>query len=337
LAQATGYLYFFGDSETAYVTNVQTTATPTTTYQYTVIDQQIGTPWRDSVVPYGRSVLFANSNGIYALYGSSANKISDPLDGVWNDTAADFTTVVPSSSVQTIFGIKVFQIAVSTVDPTTQTTRTLIAMFDGKKWFMGSQQPAPVLIAPQETDSHLNSYGCDGTSIFNMFDTASSSLPKVMVSKLWGGEYGYLSRKQAIRFYTEVEALNNTSVDITASLDTDALGVSLVTQFIVFVNNSGGGLQFQNNGSGNLFWTVQPTGNISVSFGQNLTFVNAAGGILQFVNNFNQDLFFQTSASVSYNDLNGSGLLLGFTLQTTSPDFVLMSSAIGYIVKTLLY
>lgn len=334
IKQANGYLYVFGDSQSAYITNVQTTATPTTTYQYTVIDPQIGTPWRDTIIPYGRSILFANTNGIFALYGSSANKISDPLDGIWNDDAADFAAVVPSCAVQTIFGIKVFLITVSTIDPTTQQRRTLMAMFDGKKWFMGSQVPAPILVAPQEIDSHLEAFGCDGRAIYDIFSVASESLPKLIVSKLWGGKYGYLSRKQALRFYSEVQALNNTSVDIAITLDTEALAIPLVTQFITFINNSGGGLQFQNNGFGNLSWTVQPTAQIQLDFGQTLTFVNNVGGILQFQNNSGDDLIFQTAASVSVNNLDGSGLLLGFTLATTSPDFILMSAGIGYIPKS---
>lgn len=295
LKAANGYLYMFGDSSCAYVTNVQTDTTPTTTYQYTVIDPQIGTPWRDSISPYGRSILFANPNGIYALYGSAATKISDPLDGIWNATVADFTTIVPSAGVSTIFGIKVFAITVRTMDPTTSTQRDFLALFDGKRWFIASQIPAPLFIAPQEIDSQLETMGCDGTRIYQLFDVPSTTLPKQILSKLWGGDFGFVAQKQALMFYAEVQNINGTSITLNLTLDTDA-------------------------GS-------QPG---TVSFSQALTFVNNGGGVLQFQNNALAYLFFQTSTTISHNKLEGYGLLLGFTLSTTSQDFVLMRAGIGY-------
>lgn len=299
---ANGYLYYFGDSECAYVTNVQTSTTPTTTYQYTVIDPQIGTPWRDTVIPFGRSILFANSNGVYALYGSSANKISDMLDGIWNDTVADFTTVVPTAGVATMFGIKVFCIAFRTTDPTTNTKRTIMACFDGKKWFPASQVPAPTLLAPQETNSELVTYGSDGTTIFKLFDSPDPTLSKVMVSKLWGGQFGFIMYKMALRFYTEVQPINNTSLNLDVTLDTDS-------------GSSAG----------------------TVSFAQDITFVNDLAGVLQFQNNSFQDLFFQSGATISRNNIDGQGLLLGFTLTSTSPDYVIERIAIGYKNETALY
>jgi hypothetical protein len=299
---ANGYLYIFGDSECAYITNVQTSATPTTTYQYTVIDPQIGTPWRDSVLAYGRSILFANTNGIYALYGSTANKISDDLDGIWNDTVADFVTVVPSAGASTIFGIKTFCISVRTIPIGETALRNIICMFDGKKWFTGSQVPAPILLAPQETNSHLACFGCDGTHIYETFAVSSATLNKKIISKLWGGQYGFIARKQALRFYTEVQAIGDTTVSLDATLDTDA-GSTTTT----------------------------------VTFAQNITFLNSSGDVLQFQNSSAQNLMFQSEATISADDLQGSGLLLGFTIATTSADFVFLRGAIGYIVKTGLY
>lgn len=302
IIQVNGYLYLLGDSSCAYITNVQTSTTPTTTYQYTVIDAQIGTPWRDSAIPNGRSLLFANVNGVYALYGSSANKISDDLDGVWDATKADFVTVVPSSALVTLFGIKVFMITIRTVDPTTNTTRTLLAMYDGKKWFMGSQVPAPILLAPQVIDSQLTAYGCDGTRILPLYTTASSTLVKKMGSKLWGGAYGFVMEKQVLRLYCELQPLNGQSVELMATIDTDA-------------------------GS-------QPS---PIGVSQTLTFINNAGDVLQFQNNSFQDLFFQSEASITINDANDSGLLLGFTITTTSPDHVIERVALGYQPLTALY
>lgn len=302
IMSANGYLYVFGDSECAYITNVQTSTVPTTTYQYTVVDPQIGTPWRDSVLPFGRSLLFANTNGVYALYGSTANKISDPLDGIWNDTVADFTTVIPSSGAATIFGIKTFIISVRTIPNGETALRNITCMFDGKKWFAGSQVPAPTLLSPQETNSHLACFGSDGTHIYELFAVASDTLEKKIISKLWGGQYGFVARKQALRFYSEVQAIGDSAVALTMTLDSDAGSTAGV-----------------------------------VTFSQDIFFTNTTGGIIQFQNSINQDIDFQSLASISVDNLNGSGLLLGFTLTSTDKDFVLLRGGIGYVNKTALY
>lgn len=341
LKAANGYLYMFGDSECAYVTNVQTTSTPTTTYQYTVIDPQIGTPWRDSIIPYGRSILFANTNGIYALYGSSANKISDALDGIWNDTVADFSTVPPSAGVATIYGIKTFCISVRTTSLYTGDVETLVAMFDGKKWFMGSQVPAPILLAPQEVNSELTCYGSDGVSIFELFAVPNATLPKVLVSKLWGGDYGFIARKQAMRFYLEVQPIGDSDASVTMILNNENASQPATLAFtdLTFLNDSGEDLIFINNSSLELTFQSQtlvpPPG--SVTFQQSLIFVNASGDVLQFVNNSGDDLFFQSTTSIAYNNVDGSGLLLGFTMTTQSKDLVVLRGALGYFNKTLLF
>lgn len=303
IRQVNGYLYVFGDSSVAYITNVQTSTTAVTTYQFTVIEPQIGTAWRDSVAAFGRSILFANVNGVYAIYGSSANKISDMLDGIWDSTKADFAAVEPSAAVATLYGIRVFMVTLRTIDPTTRETRTLLCLYDGKKWTIGSQDPAPVLVAPQILDSELTAYGSDGTDVRSLFTVPSSTLEKRLVSKLWGGEYGFVMQKQVLRFYTQVEALNDAAANLQAVIDTD-------------------------NGRQ---WPVTEEST------QTLTFVNSLGETLQFQNSAFADLYFQSKAAIQMVNAEGSGLLLGFTLTSTSPDYVLERAAIGYKNLTALY
>lgn len=302
IKQANGYLYVTGDSSTAYITNVQQSGM-TTTYQYTVIDPQIGTPWRDSTIPFGRSVLFANTSGIYAVYGSSVNKISDALDGLWNTQMADFSTVVPSTGVATVFGIKVFCIAVRTTDPTTNAKANFIAMFDGQKWWMASQSVAPIEIAAQEVSSNLQTWGTDGTTIYQCFAAASASLTKVVQSKLWEGEggFGWITRKQTQRFYTETSPITG-AVAMTCQIDTD-------------------------NGS------VSQT----IDASQAVTWLNNSSEVVQWQNGSGQDVDWTTNATISYNNSNAYGLLLGFTLTSTTEDFVLERAGLGYIPFTPLY
>ena len=73
LKQANGFLYRFGDSSINVISNVQTTTSAVTSFNDSNVDPQIGTAWRDTVVAFGRALVFANPTGIYALYGGAVD------------------------------------------------------------------------------------------------------------------------------------------------------------------------------------------------------------------------------------------------------------------------
>ena len=80
IQQSNGYLYFFGDDSVSVVSNVNTTGSPaTTTFNYQNVDPQTGIPWRDSLLPFGRTLLFGNNTGVYGIYGGAATKVSAKL------------------------------------------------------------------------------------------------------------------------------------------------------------------------------------------------------------------------------------------------------------------
>lgn len=304
LKEANGYLYIYGDSSNYYITNIQTTGTtqPTTTYQYTPLDEQIGTPWRDSIQPFGRSVLFANVNGVYATFGSSSTKISDALDGLF--ATGDFTTVTPSAGAVTMFGVKVACLNFRAKNPFTGTTYNMIGLFDGKRWWTATQETAPIFICQQELNSTLATYGTDGRSYYQCFLTPSLTLTKTLISKLWGGEYGFLSRKNVLRLYAELGSPEGEIANIIMKLDNERGAISA---------------------------------SIPVPFGTELNWVNNSQQAITFVNNSNQPLHFVVNSGIGAVNAYGSGLLLGYTLTSVSKDIVLLRAAIGYKPMTALF
>jgi hypothetical protein len=304
IKESNGYLYLFGDSSCYYVTNLQTsgTTTATTTYQYTPLDEQIGTPWRDTVQPFGRSVIFTNPNGIYAITGSSATKISDPLDGLF--IHADFNALTPCASSFTLFNIKLFCLLFRAMNPYSGLTYNMMAVFDGRRFWTATQDVAPTFVSVQETDSTLATYGTDGASIYKLFAQPSDTLVKTLISKLWGGQYGFVSYKNALRLYSEVGS------------DTGEIGVLQVT-----LDNENG-----------------PIGNpVVMTNTADINFVNNSGGLLTFVNNTAGVLQFVIAAIIGRRNVNGSGLLLGFTLTSVNEDIVLERMGLGYVDQTALY
>jgi hypothetical protein len=301
IKESNGYLYLFGDSSCYYITNIQVsgTTTLTTTYQYTPLDEQIGTPWRDTVQPFGRSVVFANPNGVYSIFGSSASKISDALDGLFS--AADFVTVRPCMASATLFNIKVALFLFRTTNPQTQLTYNMIALFDGRRWWTATQEIAPVFLGPQEMNSVLSAYATDGLTLFKLFSQSSATLTKTLVSKLWGGQYSFLSYKLVLRLYIEVDTFSTDVPAITFQVD---------------------------NQNGSL-------GNPVTMYGSSpITWVNNNGQPVNWVNNSNQVVQWVTVAKIVGEDGAGAGLLLGCTLTSTEKDIILERAAIGYQHKT---
>jgi hypothetical protein len=261
LAQSSGYLYIFGDSSITVLTNVQTSTTGLTTYNLSNVDPQVGTSWRDCVTAFGRALIFANPSGVYALYGGSAEKVSPMLDGLF--LKANWSSTTPTAAVATIYNIRVFMMNFTTVNPYTGATVTLMAMWDGQKWFVGTQNKQPNFIQTQEVNSVIQAWGTDGTNLYPMYQTASSTLQKVFQTKIRKAP-NYTSFKRALRLY--FVATNNgadSSPSFALSADTDAsLGVpiNLTLQQLAlnFVNNSNASIQFQSNSNQNINFFSSP-------------------------------------------------------------------------------
>lgn len=304
---SSGYVYLFGDSSIwniASVTSSTNTTTNITTasYQYSNTDPQTGTGFGNSVQILGRSICFANTNGVYALTGNTAVKISNELDGIW---ATLDTSVPPTMAVATLYGIRILIVCIRAKDYT-GTTRNFMCCFDPNKreWFVASQEIAPTFIATQEVSSNLTAYGSNGTVIFPMFQTPSASISKIVQSKLYSGGQAstYIIYKQILRFYLQLDPLGTDPTSFTATVDTENSSVdvnlNLSTNF-TFINNSGGVLQFRNNTPANLFWSVLNT--------------------------------------ITATDAQNTGELIGFTLTSTGKDFVIERTGLGYRNETANY
>ena len=296
LAQANGFLYGFGDSSVFSVTNVQTSTTGTTTYNISNVDPQIGTAWRDSVVALGRALIFANPSGVYALYGGAAEKVSNPLDGLFLN--ANFASPIPSAAVATIFNIRCYMLNFTTFDPYQSQNRTIMALWDGNKWFVGSQLKTPKFIQTQEINSIITAWAIDGTHLYPMWQTPSTSLNKVFQTKLRKAPT-YTSTKRSLRLYF-VAANNGTDINPTfaASSDTEVSNGAPVT------------------------FTLKQTA---------LSFVGA-GGTIQFQNSSNVNINFYPTNVINVDAIATStyGKMLGYTLTTTGSDLDIISLTAHY-------
>lgn len=215
-------LYRFGDSSVNAITNVQTASTGVTTYNNSNVDSQIGTPWRDTICSFDRAVVFANSTGVYALFGGAVQKVSDQLDGLFEK--ASFNTgqagVTPTATVCTLYTVRCYCLLFTTTDQYSGTLRNILACWNGQRWFLATQLKTLTLVALQELDSVFTSWGTDGTRLFKLFQTPSSSLTKVFQTRLDGA-----SLPDATDRVDEIYVIGNVtsggSTMLTVSVDTE--------------------------------------------------------------------------------------------------------------------
>ena len=291
--QSNGFLYLFGDGSINVISNVQTTGSPaTTTFNNQNVDPQTGLGWRDALVPFGRALCFANPTGVYALFGGAATKISDKLDRLFEN--ANFTTLVPTMAVTSVFSVRMLIITLNTLDPTTGTQRNVMALWNGSKWFIASQQWQALYLATLEEDAHPHAHANDATRVFHLFETSSSTLAKKVQTKLWPGR-SQLIEKISKDVYVETNDIAGTGVNLSGTLDSDT--------------------------------------NPSVAFAisADINFVNNSNQPLTFVNNSSQPLQFVSSpAGIQAAPANQAGNRLGLTLTSTAPDFILIGAGETY-------
>ena len=292
-----GFLYILGDASIFVFSNIQQTATGTTVFDFTNVDPQVGTSWRDSVQVFGRTIMFANLDGIYALSGGSAEKVSDNLNGIFDNAIFDNTGVTPISCLATLFNIKCFSCLITITDPFTGIPRNATMMTDGKKWWVGSQDAALTLQTTVNNASLIQSYGSDGTNIFETFNTSSTTLTKKFQSKLTQGDASFMMIKKALRYYLNGISIDPSGYTAQATIDAD-----------------------------------QDSSPVQIQANQGiLTFINYAGGVLQFQNNSNGNLIFGVAGfAFTGQTCNESGHYLGTTVTSTSPDFVVIGVGILY-------
>ena len=203
-----------------------------------------------------------------------------------------------------IYTIPVYMLLMPLIDPLTGAERLGLVMWDGKKWFLGSQDTNLTFIASQEINSELTAYGTDGNTVFQLFAQSSETLRKLYQTRLWPGD-GFQITKQAMRLYTQAQDNSGTGYTITGTVDyvlenaglqTLPITINSATFPVIWQNASLGVVTWQNATLGTIVWTV---GGLSLS-------------------------------GFDAGKINARGNLLGLTLHSTSPDFTVIAHSMLY-------
>jgi hypothetical protein len=306
LKAANGQLYLFADSSIDYISQVNTSGSTviSTTYQLLNADPESGTPYPQSVITYGRGLMYCNAFGIHVVYGSEAKKVSDPMNGVYT-TVPNFGGQQISTAEHTFLGRKINVALVPIIDPITQMMTNKLLCWDGKRWFASNQASQLTYIKSQEVNSQITAYGTDGYSIAPLFTTPSNSFTKTVVSRLWDVG-GYWQGVGASLLWGLFQVYDPTYSPVNVTIDNDqwnpAIGlgsssaVNVLSASVTWTNNAGSVATWTNNASATATWE-----NIPVSPG---TFVSPPQAVGQ------------------------AGVLLGMTLSTAYKDMAVISLAV---------
>ena len=255
LIAANDFLYIAGSSSFNIIGNVSVTSTGTTVFSNTNLSASIGSSQQFSVIPYYRGLWFEAPYGFFVLYGSTTQKASDDLDGIF----PLITNTIPVSSGLTVLNdVLTLCFMFKYNDPNTG-PRTLIACFANKKWFLASQFSGLTFCSHAIINGSPILYASDGTNLYSLFTNTTVATNQTIKTKLWDmGDP--LANKQALKFGLEVINPVATEV-ITGTIDTEIQGgqipISLSsTNYVQWINNSSQIVQWTNNFTNVVNWVA---------------------------------------------------------------------------------
>ena len=256
LVYANNFLYIVGDSSFNVISDVRV-SNGITIFSNTNVSASVGSNFGASVVPYYRSLWFANLYGVYALYGSTTQKASDALDGLF--PVLNLAGGI-SGGQFVLNNVLCVGFLAQYVDPV-QGQRGLLMVYAGKKWFFCSQGNALKFVAGSVPLGTPTLYGTDGTRLYRMFFDTTTNIAVTFKSKLW--DVGDPLRvKQVFKVGLESTYLSATG-NISISLDTEYGTQTTTSAFGLAVNwsnNFGAIIPWSNNSLAIVGWIANQTG-----------------------------------------------------------------------------
>lgn len=249
-----GYLYLIGNSSINAISDVYIpsgAAPPTPVFTNLNIQSIIGTDQAPSLHPFDRLLMFANRYGVYSLYGVSAQKMSEDIDGTWR--YVDFTQMVSAGAVQ-VRNILCSAFLVKRLNDPIFGSNTVLALWfpkgDGtNRWWFGNFGALTFVVSAMKTNAPAL-YGFIGNKLYQLFADSTTAPNGQLMGPLWSMD-DPLADKQAIREGFEVTVETAGPSPFTMTLDTvnnQSAVVSLNNPSLTgWINNSGNLVLWQNN------------------------------------------------------------------------------------------
>lgn len=243
-----GYLYIFGDNSVKFIGSI-TVSGGVTNFTITPLSSDQGTTFPNTVLSYNRLVLFANNVGVFAVFGASVEKISDPMDGVFQNVV--FTTPL-SSGVVDLNNIHTYALLVQYRDPA-QGLRALLLCYMNRKWFVANQGAGALCLTTGFVNGQSFLYGAvqaDSTEcdVDQMFVSTDMPVPYKLQTSLTSHK-NPINDKRVFRAGVAQTVTALSDLALVVESENDYVSVPLANQSVdlIFVNSSGQSLNFTNS------------------------------------------------------------------------------------------
>ena len=249
-----GYLYIIGDGSIKFIGSVTVTS-GVTNFTITPLSSDQGTIYRDTIVSFNRLVLFANDVGVYAVFGASVEKISDPMDGIFQSTSR--VMFAPSAATVDLANIRTYCLLISYNDPI-KGNRALILSYQNRKWFVMNQGSAVSFIFGSVINGVRYIFSTSGSDITQMMINTAIPVPyKLQTSLSPAGDY--IHDKRVLR--AGVAQIVNAVSDMDIKIDSEnaSSDANLANEFatMTIVNAAGAVMTFLNAAGAVMTFTAE--------------------------------------------------------------------------------
>lgn len=256
LRNLNNYLFIFGDASVKQIGNISVSGT-ITNFTITTLSSDQGTTFRDSIASYNRLVVFSNTVGVYAVFGSSVEKISDDMDGIYR--LIDFTQF-PSAAVNDINNIHCYLLLVKYNDPVTG-PRALILAFMNKKWFVISQGSGLKFIYTAVVNGVFQTFGTSGLDTTQLLANPNAPVAIKLSTSLTSHGNPVIGKRMGR--YVVAQTVGG-SATMTLLLESERAPNQTISynlsNILNFEGNNNEAIQFVAAGSANLNFVVQAAG-----------------------------------------------------------------------------
>jgi hypothetical protein len=239
LFAANGYLYIFGESSIDALSDVYVVpptspvASPTLSFTVLNVSAVVGTDQTESIMVYGRLVLFANRYGAWMLYGTTVQSISSNdaqnsylsnIDGTWQ--YLDFTNFRCAGGQVIVNRLLCAAFLVSRVNDPHMGSGNFLCMYQadaaGAKWWFAdtTADVGPLThVCTAFVDYAPALFGYIGNKLYRIFADETSALSAHAMTGLW--DFGDpLSDKQAIRAGIRISVRGSVNPAVQVNVDT---------------------------------------------------------------------------------------------------------------------
>lgn len=251
LLSANNFLYVFGDDSINVFSDVRVDTNGFTLFTNTNVSASVGSKLANAIFPYFRSVLFMNDYGVYALVGSTTSKISDSLDGMFENI--DFTypiycgQVLINNILCAAFNFRYYDKIF------TNSYRYIQAVFFEKKWFLTSQGNNLEFVTSVPVGGKIALYGVNDRKLQKLYNNSSADITSRIQTALLPLT-DPIRTKQALKFGIEATLEQGAVLDVTVDSENGSSPVYTLQNFITWYNTSNVTIPWQNTNNTVISW-----------------------------------------------------------------------------------